>query len=69
MANSFSNKLLTAVDEEFLHQAVTSTTRYRTGQLPFNLDFVFYKYSSSNFYTTTLGLLIPSLAAMAKKEH
>ncbi len=34
IANSFSNKLLTAADEEFLHQALTSSARYRTGQLP-----------------------------------
>ncbi len=47
MTNSFSNQLLTAADEEFLHQAVTSPTRYRTGQLPSILDLVFFKYSSS----------------------
>ncbi len=47
MVNSFSNKLLTAADEEFLHQAVTSPTRYKTGHLPSTLDLVFSKYSSS----------------------
>ncbi len=47
MANSSSYKLLTAADEEFLHQTVTSPTRYRTGQLPSILDLVFSRYSSS----------------------
>ncbi len=47
MANSFSNKLLTAPDEEFLHQAVSSPTRYMTGHLPPTLDLVFSKYSST----------------------
>ncbi len=47
MVNSFSNKLLTAADEECLHQAETSPTRYRTGHLPSNLHLVFSKYTSS----------------------
>ncbi len=46
-ANSFSNNLLTTTDEEFLHQAETTPTRYRTGHLPSTLDLVFSKYSSS----------------------
>ncbi len=55
MANSFSNKLLNAADEEFLHQAVTSPTRYRTGQLTSILDLVFSKYSNSIHSINHLG--------------
>ncbi len=62
MANSFSNKLLTAADEEFLHQAATSPTRYRTGQLPSMLDLVFSKYSSSIHS-------INHLAPLGKSDH
>ncbi len=62
MANSFSNKLLTAADEEFLHQAVMSPTRYRTGQLPSILDLVFSKYSSSIHS-------INHLAHLGKSDH
>ncbi len=62
MANSFSNKLLTAADEGFLHRAVTTPTRYRTGQLPSILDLVFSKYSSST-------LSINYLAPLGKSDH
>ncbi len=62
MANSFTNKLLTAADEEFLHQAVTSPTRYRTGQLPSILDLIFSKYSSNI-------LAINHLAPLGKSDH
>ncbi len=62
MANSFSNKLLTAADEEFLHQAVTSPTRYRTGKLPSILDLVFSKYSRSIHF-------INHLAPLGKSDH
>ncbi len=57
-----SNKLLTAADEEFLHQAETSPTRYRTGQLPSILDLVFSKNSSSI-------QPINHLAPLGKSDH
>ncbi len=57
MANSFSNKLRTAADEEFLHQAVTSPTRYKAGQVPSILNLVFSKYSSSIHSINHLTLL------------
>ncbi len=45
---SMSNKLLTATDEAFLHQAVTSPTRNRSVHLPSTLDLGFSKYSCSS---------------------
>ncbi len=62
MANSFSNKLLTAADEEFLYQALTSLTRYRTGQVPSILDLVYSKYSSSIHF-------INQIATLGKIDH
>ncbi len=60
--NSFFNKLLTAADEECLHQAETSPTRYGTGHLPSTLDLVFSKYSSSIHF-------INHLAPLGKSDH
>ncbi len=62
MVNSFPNKLLTAADEELLNIAVTSPTRYRTGQVPSILDLVFSKYSSSI-------RSINHLAPLGKSDH
>ncbi len=62
MANSFSNEWLTAADEEFLHQAVTSPNRYGTGQLPSILNLVFSNYSSSIHS-------INHLAPFGKSDH
>ncbi len=62
ISNSFSNKLLTAADEEFLYQVITSPTRYRTGHLPSTLDLVFSKLSSSI-------LSINHLAPLGKSDH
>ncbi len=62
MANSFPNKLLTAADEELLNIAVTSPTRYRTGQWPSILDVVFAKYRRSIRF-------INHLVPWAKSDH
>ncbi len=62
ISTSFSNKLLTAADEEFLHQAATSPTRYRTGHSPSTLDLVFSKYSNRI-------LPIYHLAPLGKSDH
>ncbi len=60
--NPFSNKLLTVADEEFLYQAITSPTQYRTCHLPSTLDLDFYKYSS--------GIRsIDHLAQLGKSDH
>ncbi len=46
----------------FMHQAVTSPTRYRTGQLPSILNLVFSTYSSSVYS-------INYLAPLGKSDH
>ncbi len=46
-SNLFSKKIATVADEHFLHKAVTSPTRYRTGHLPSTLNLVFPKYSNT----------------------
>ncbi len=62
ISNLFSNKLLTAADEEFLQHVMTSPTRCRTGRFPSTLDHIFLKYSSSI-------LSINHLAPSSKSGH
>ncbi len=62
MASLFPTNYSLSADEEFLRQAVTSPTRYRTGHLPSTLELVFSNYNS-NIQS------INHLAPLGKSDH